>query len=402
VRVWCWALGSALAAVAALAHPAQAADARPAAACRPEASEPLPADPGRQRRCVIDVGSRNVKLIEIALRPGDPLSVASVRTCRSRMQLGEKTFDQATQMRRPLGAADLEALTRQIAEFQALCARDGGTVEGAMATEWARRATNADEIRQKVQAGAGIDLRVLDGAQEGRYGYLAATRGARGKLVLDLGSRSMQLSYWPIGAAAPEIVGLPLGIDESGDRFFGKREYADYATARAAYAGALREPLTPLLAKIRKDLRKHKLAPEIYSLAENGDVALALAGRLWDASAKGVSEEVYSAAVKATQPQQDKRRGLVTAVLSARAVAALSERLDGDRALFDELRSDGRKRFFGNKMLVLPALIRLLEQEIGLKSVVLVPQEMSEGLVIDQLAVAGGAPGGVRASRPTP
>jgi hypothetical protein len=385
VRERCGAIFVVLAAVAAMAQPAAAADARPAASCRPEAKEPLPAAAGLQRRCVLDVGSRNVKLIEVAMRPHDPRSIAPERTCRARMQLGEKTFDQASQTRRPLAAADLDALIKQLAEFQALCTRDGGTIDGAMATEWARRATNADEIRQKVQAGTGLDLRILDGAEEGRYGYLSATRGARGKLVLDLGSRSMQLSYWPTGAGAPEIVGLPLGIDESGDRFFGKPEYADYGAAREAYATALREPLAPLLAKIRKDFRKRKLAPEVYSLAENGDVALALAGRLWDASAKGVTEEVYSAAVKSTQPQRDKQRGLVTAVLPARAVAALSERLDRDHALFEELRSDGRKKFFGNKMLVLPALIRMLEKEIGLKSVVLVPQEMSEGLVIDRL-----------------
>jgi hypothetical protein len=374
-----------LAAAVALAPPAVAADGRPAASCRPEAKEPLPPPAGRERRCVIDVGSRNVKLIELSMRPHDPRSIAPERTCRARMQLGEKTFDQATQTRRPLAAAELEALIKQITDFQALCAGDGATIDGAMATEWARRATNADEIRQKVKAGTGLDLRILDGTEEGRYGYLSATRGTRGKLVLDLGSRSMQLSYWPTGSDTPEIVGLPLGIDESGDRFFGKREYTDYAMAQAAYATALREPLAALLAKVRKDFRKRKLAPEVYSLAENGDVALALAGKLWDASAKGVTEEVYSAAVKATQPQRDKQRGMVTAVLPARAVAALAERLDRDRVLFEELRSDGRKRFFGNKMLVLPALIRMLEKEIGLKSVVLVPQEMSEGLVIDRL-----------------
>jgi hypothetical protein len=377
---------AALVAVAMLAPAARAA--APPVQCRPEAGVVLPADATRQRRCVIDVGSRNVKLIVVSVTAKDARSVEQARACRSRMQLGEKTFDQATQARRPLAAAELEALTKVITQFQALCTADGGTLEGAVATEWARRATNADEIRAQVRAGAGVDLRILAGAEEGRYGYLSATRGARGKVVLDMGSRSLQLSYWPKGAPAPEIVGLPLGIDEAGDRFFGKAEYRDYASARAAYLDALRAPLAPLLARIRKDLRRHKLAPELYSLAENGDVALALGGHLWDAAGKGVNEEAYAAAVKATQPQRDKQRGLVTAVIPARNVTALAEKLVAEPTLFEELRGEGRRRFFGYKMLVVPALVGLLEREIGLQTVVLVPQEMSEGLVIDRLAPA--------------
>ena len=59
--------------------------------------------------------------------------------------------------------------------------------------------------------------------------------------------------------------------------------------------------------------------------------------------------------------------------------------LTRDRALFDSLRSERLRRVYGNKMLVFPTLIALLEQELGLRTLVLVPQEMADGYLIASL-----------------
>jgi hypothetical protein len=40
---------------------------------------------------------------------------------------------------------------------------------------------------------------------------------------------------------------------------------------------------------------------------------------------------------------------------------------------------------FGNKMLVFPALIALLEAELDLDEVVLVPQEMADGVLLERI-----------------
>jgi hypothetical protein len=352
--------------------------------CRPERAQPLTIEAGRSRRCVIDVGSRNVKLLVASMQDEDPRSIKSERMCRSRLQLGEKTFDQKAHAARPLAPEDQESLAKLLADYAALCKQDGGELAGAVATEWARRATNAEEVREKVRTSGGVGLQVLSREDEARYGYLAATRGAPGMIVLDFGSRSLQLSYWPRGASLPVTASVPLGIDEVGDRFFGKRDYRRYGGARAAFATAVRSELAPQIAGIRRALRASTVSPELFSLAENGDVPLALAGKLWQGT-KGIDEAAYAALVKARPPTPSREYGPVTAVISVRDLAAFAKSLEGNQALFDELRSDRLKRIYGYKMLAVPALVAALAEDLNLVEVVMVPQEMPEGLIVDKL-----------------
>lgn len=355
----------------------------PPVACRPDHSDSPPLDGGKTRLCVIDVGSRNVKLVVASVDDQDVRSLAEERTCRCRLQLGERTFDQMTQTARPLEGETEEALVTLVRQYVAQCDRDGGRVVGAVATEWARRAQNPDDIRKALQARAGVKLEILSRDREGRFGYLAATRGARGKLVLDFGSRSVQVSFWPRGDKDPQTVSLPLGIDEVGDRFFGRSEIKDYGAARAEYVAALRKELGPALEKIREAIRTKTLAPDLYSLAENGDVVLALDGKLWDpASHQGVDETTYQSLLRSQVPTPTADFGPVTAVLRANEIAKLGKQVE-DRALFEELRSDRVKRFYGFKMLVYPALVAFLHDELGVDRVILVPQEMPTGLLVD-------------------
>ena len=350
--------------------------------CRPERAEPIKVAAGRARHCVIDVGSRNVKLV-VASMEEDPRSIKSERLCRSRRQLGEKTFDQKAQAARPLSSEDQQALARLLAEYAAMCKQDGGELSGAIATEWARRATNGKEILEAVK-GAGVDLHILSREDEARYGYLAATRGAPGKLVLDFGSRSLQLSYWPRGASAPSTASIPLGIDEAGDRFFGKKDFRKFVTARDAFVTSLRSELAPHIAAIRRAMRASTLSPQLFSLAENGDIPLALDGKLWSGS-KGVDEATYSSLVKGRPASPTPEYGPVTVVLPPRELTAFARKLEGDPKLFEELRSDRLKRIYGYKMMAFPALVAALAEDLKLEEVVLVPQEMPEGLLVAKL-----------------
>jgi hypothetical protein len=364
------------------APPAPPAPAAPT--CQPEAARPLAAVVGRKRHCVVDIGSRNVKLTIASIDGSNTLSLAEERTCQTRLQLGEKTFDQATRSGRPLESADREALARVVAGYVARCKQDGGEITGAMATEWARRTTNIADIRRTVVNRTGVDFEVLDGQREGRYGYHAATRGVRGKLVLDFGSRSVQLTYWPLGTPAPMALALPLGIDEAGDRFFGNPRYRDFRAAREAFLAAFRAGGKPFLARVATDMKKGRVSPEIYSLAENGDVPLALAGRLWEGS-QPITDQAYAAAIKTVQPTRDQAHGLVTAVLDARAIDELQLRLEHDGTLVGRLRGDGVKRVFGYKMMAFSALVGMLAHELKAASIVLVPQQMADGLIVERL-----------------
>src|SRR3954469_9899011 len=314
--------------------------------CRPAANLPLPSPAGRKRHCVIDIGSRNVKLVVASVQGNDPRSIVDERQCQTRLQLGEKTFDPVARVGKPLAAPDREALTRVVSEYAARCAADGGKISGAMATEWARRATNVADIRSAVLARTGVEMEVLEGDREGRYGYHAAPRGARGKLVLDFGSRSVQLSYWPHGAPGPSAMALPLGIDEAGDRFFGRAQYHDYRSARNAFQAAVRAGAGGFLSKVRSDLQRGQITAEIFSLAENGDVALGVAGQLWPGR-HPVTVEEYGAAVRAVQRKPDRSYGLITGAFAARELEALVADIDRNPALFEALRGEKVKRTFG-------------------------------------------------------
>jgi hypothetical protein len=354
--------------------------------CRPDLGDAIVATPGQQIRCVIDVGSRNVKLVVVGLNAGDAGNLQNLRQCRTRLQLGDKSFDPATGRGRPLPRGEQDRLVEIIQAYQRRCDQDGGQLVGAIATEWARRASNASEVVRQVGSRSGVTMAVVSREDEARYGYLSGTRGQPGKLVLDFGSRSLQLSFWARDSKAPEVVSVPLGIDEAGDRFFGGKEVEGFADGRAAAGAALRSALRPALARARAALRRKALAPELHSLGENGDLALAASGRLWPGKPPvPVDEKGYAAEVKTMVPHADATHGRVTAVLPARQLGALAALLTRDRALFDSLRSERLRRVYGNKMLVFPTLIALLEQELGLRTLVLVPQEMADGYLIASL-----------------
>ena len=364
----------------------------PPISCRPEVvpvavGEPpvVPAaDPGSIVHCVIDVGSRNVKLVVASARIGDARTLTTVRQCRSRLQLADRTQDPTTGAGRPLTPEHQRPLIALMTAYQRLCQQDQGRMVGAVATEWARRATNIAEVQQRITHDTGVALRVLSRDEEARAAYLSATRGARGKLVLDFGSRSLQLAYWAMDQSAPEALSVPLGIDEAGDRFLGR---GDYQSGRQALVAAWQHALGPLVARARQAVQRRALGPELHSLGENGDLSLAVAGKLWPGEPpQAVDEAGYTGALKTLRPIHGGPPAPVE--LPADRLRALADVYGQQPSLLAQLRSPASRRVFGNKLLVYPALIGWLQQELGLERVVLLPQEMSEGILVGALSPA--------------
>src|SRR5688500_1708084 len=144
-------------------------------ACRPEITLPLqPPSEGQSVRCVIDIGSRNVKLVVASMRPGEPDSFRDLRQCRTRLQLGDKSFDPGTGRGRSLPPAEQQTLTSIVNAYRRRCLEDGGQMVGAVATEWARRATNASEVLQQLGARTGIPSAAVSREDEALFGYLSA------------------------------------------------------------------------------------------------------------------------------------------------------------------------------------------------------------------------------------
>lgn len=358
----------------------------PTISCRPDQPIATSAVDTRTRYCVVDVGSRNVKLVVASVESTDRPSMRDDRQCYARMQLGDRIVEPSSRMPGVLGDGDVDALVQIINQYSKICQGSGGKMLGAIATEWARQVKNPDQIQAKIKARTGIAMEILAREREGQIGYMAATRGATGKIVLDVGSRSVQISYWPRGDAAPSAVSIPLGIDEASNRFFTSPDFPTYVAAKTAFFDEISPALGPTLVRIQEELTHGTLNREMFSLGENGDVVAALRGQLWDArTRKGVDEATYSALVKYFTPTRTGTHGLVTAFVTASDFSGLSRMMESDQRLVDELKLEENRRIYGAKMLVVPALVSMLTRSLSIDTIVLVPQELPDGLVVEGL-----------------
>src|SRR5262249_20436161 len=125
--------------------------------------------------------------------------------------LGAEVFDSKSGTARSLPAEATSDLSETIREFQKICALDGGMVVAAGATQWARDAPNIAEVRARVKADTGLDFAVLSPRLEAEYGYVAATLDTPGRVVLDPGSNSFQISWQAKGASAAVSILVPYG-----------------------------------------------------------------------------------------------------------------------------------------------------------------------------------------------
>ncbi|MFB7599252.1 Ppx/GppA family phosphatase [Streptomyces sp. NPDC056160] len=156
---------------------------------------------------VLDVGSNTVHLLVVDAHPGArPLPAHSHKVELRLAQLLDED-----------GAIGSEGVDRLITVIQdAIQAAEDKGVEDLLpfATSAVREAGNADDVLARVQAGTGVRLQVLSGAEEARLTFLAARRWfgwSAGKLlVLDIGGGSLEVAYG-IDEEPDAAVSLPLG-----------------------------------------------------------------------------------------------------------------------------------------------------------------------------------------------
>lgn len=347
------------------------------ATCDPDVELRLEPLGGRQRYCAVDIGSKNVKLTTAVMIPGDLSSLISERDCKAAKNLGDKTYDQKMELPLALPMKDLEDLVTLVNDYRSICERESGKLVAAIGTEWARRATNKDEIKKALKDAVGVDFEIVTGDREGVLGYTAATRGVFNRIILDTGSRSFQISYWHEKDPAAKVVTAALGSDEASDRFFSNPIYASYGVARAAYVthlkGLLRDQLDPL----KEYLRTAKVDPFLISLGDSG-LALAVDGSLIDpCNGRFVEPETYD---RKSAERKGAKRGI-----SAEQTRTFLAALSNNNAWFQDLRSDRLKKAYGNKVMAALALISYLFEELGLKDVQFSSAELAEGVIIEKL-----------------
>lgn len=162
---------------------------------------------------VIDIGSNSGRVMvferdassHLRLLAGSRVSLRLVHDVDTRRQLTEMTMSRT-----------LEALR----DFQAIAASVGAARLVAVATAAMRDAANGALFTERVRRELGIDIDIIGGLKEARYGFTGAVRGiaASNGLLFDLGGGSVQVTHFA-RRRMKSAVSLPLGALRVSERF---------------------------------------------------------------------------------------------------------------------------------------------------------------------------------------
>jgi len=358
----------------------------------PDKQVPVKAGTGRTVHCGIDLGSRSVKLSVVSMEKGRPQTIREERICKRTLGMGALVFDAKTRTAGPLPPDAVGALVSTIDEYKEVCARDGGTVVAAGATQWARDATNVADVAARVKAATGIGFDVLSPMQEAAYSYVAGSFRRPGRIVLDAGSNSFQLSWQEKGSATIRSILVPYGYVRAAANDFDPAP--DYASARAAYQqrarAAIEQELGRLnppssLSRLRDLVNRGAIGPEIIAVGEDGAVVpLVVRGWLRDGSGRWTADQKSYDEVLNGHRTIDRSFGTMTAppVNRAEVQSYLRGIGPGD---FKALTGDPVRGLYGQKALVVPALAELLLDELRASRLVTVPQEVTTGHILTRL-----------------
>jgi exopolyphosphatase/guanosine-5'-triphosphate,3'-diphosphate pyrophosphatase len=143
-----------------------------------------------ERLAVIDMGSNSFRLVVFQYEPGGWWSLADEirEPVRVSAGMGEESLLQAEPMERAVTTA---------AVFASYLEASGVEHVDAVATSAIRDARNRDELLDGIRERTGLRVRVISGAEEAWYGYLAivnSTTLSHG-FGLDIGGGSMQVTH---------------------------------------------------------------------------------------------------------------------------------------------------------------------------------------------------------------
>lgn len=358
----------------------------------PDKQAPLKPGPGRTLYCGIDLGSRSAKLSVVSMEKGRTTTIRDERICKRTLGMGARVFDSKTGIARPLPEDALGYLVDTITEYKEICARDGATMVAAGATQWARDATNMAEVTARVQEATGVRFDVLSPTQEAEYAYAAGSVSTPGRIVLDSGSNSFQLSWQETGSSTIASILVPYGyvravvndVDPAPDHARGRAAYQEHAKAKIEHElGRLRPALS--LSRLRSLVRDGKIGPEIIALGEDGAAApLAVLGLLRDGSGGWIADQKKYDDVLNGHRTADPSFGIMTA-RPLRPTEVESHLRGVGPADFNALKSEPLRGLYGQKALVVPALADLLLRELGASRLVTVPQEVTTGHILTRL-----------------
>ena len=184
--------------------------------------------------CAIDLGSKNFKMVTGSKVDG---AVVTELIMKKPLALGKALLENAN----VIGAEKRLEVEQALLEFKRYCDNRAIHPLLAIATNAIRDANNRDEIAALARA-IGIDLEIADGRREAEVGYLAATGGQPGKLVVEMGSRSLQVAWETAGRIETRLIDR--GYEHAFQAFF--RGAPHFSQALMSYRGFLGERLGDL------------------------------------------------------------------------------------------------------------------------------------------------------------
>ena len=158
-----------------------------------------------ERNAIIDIGSNSVRLIIYKINGDSTFKVLNEakRTIRLGSYLTENEY---------LADSGVDILLNVLREFKGICERYEVVEIHVVATEAIRRAINKYDICNKIKVYLELEVNILSGWEEAKYGYLAIKNSMIEKdaILLDLGGSSMEITLMENGEIK-DTVSLPLG-----------------------------------------------------------------------------------------------------------------------------------------------------------------------------------------------
>ncbi len=171
-----------------------------------------------RRTAVIDLGSNSFRLVVYDWEPGGPWTLSDEirEPVRISAGMGEKSLLQPDAIERAVSTAEV---------FASFCRAAGIDDVLPVGTSAIRDAHNRDELLDLIHERTGWDVRVLSGAEEAYYGYLAVVNSTTlvDGSALDMGGGSIQLSRVKERRLI-EAESLPLGAVRVSEAFLGEDE----------------------------------------------------------------------------------------------------------------------------------------------------------------------------------
>lgn len=177
----------------------------------PPVRHPLDLDPkragrlGRPHYGIIDIGSNSVRLVVYDQLGRAPLPRFNEKSlCRLGEGLAQTGLIAVEGFRRTV-----EAVRR----FRAVADAMGVTRLDATATEAVRRAENGKDLVEAIRQEAGVEVRILSGAEEARFAALGVVSGFFRPvgIVGDMGGGSLELAHALEDRVGDDWVSFPLG-----------------------------------------------------------------------------------------------------------------------------------------------------------------------------------------------